>query len=87
MSAEPSPPIVTPGASTEGGGAAVPRRARRSWTSWEDQTLRSRIAQYGESRGMWKEIAQAIPGRTAKVSRVAFRNPAQLLPSRFGEAK
>lgn len=67
MSAEPSP-IVTPGASTEGGGAAVPRRARRSWTSWEDQTLRSRIAQYGESRGMWKEIAQAIPGRTAKVS-------------------
>ncbi|KAH7310697.1 Homeodomain-like protein, partial [Stachybotrys elegans] len=39
------------------------------WTPWEDQSLRNRIAQYGHARGSegrWTEIAQGIPGRTAK---------------------
>ncbi|PKS06223.1 hypothetical protein jhhlp_006969 [Lomentospora prolificans] len=69
MSAEPSP-AATPSASTEAGPATgITRRPRRSWTPWEDQTLRTRVAHYVETRGTqwrWKEVAQAIPGRTAK---------------------
>ncbi|KAI9148284.1 Myb-like DNA-binding protein BAS1 [Paramyrothecium foliicola] len=61
--------FFTPPASTESGAANVSRRARRSWTPWEDQSLRNRVAQFGHARGSegrWTEIAQGIPGRTAK---------------------
>ncbi|SPO06318.1 uncharacterized protein DNG_09007 [Cephalotrichum gorgonifer] len=71
-------PAFTPAASTEDGGggggpnSGVTRWARRSWTAWEDQTLISRIAQFGDgagARGRWGEIAQDIPGRTPKACR------------------
>lgn len=60
---------LEPSTATHTGPTSSARRTRRSWTSWEDQTLRSRVAHYGDARGAngrWKEIACGIPGRTAK---------------------
>ena len=61
---------MLPPASAEDRVDEVTRRTRRTWTSWEDQTLRERVAQLNGAKGAswrWREVAQAIPGRTAKV--------------------
>lgn len=65
---------LEPSTATHTGPTSSARRTRRSWTSWEDQTLRSRVAHYGDARGAngrWKEIACGIPGRTAKVGLIS----------------
>jgi Myb-like DNA-binding protein BAS1 len=67
MSAEPSQ--LEPLSNTRSDHTTSARRLRRSWNLWEDQTLRARVAHYGDARGSngrWKEIAIGIPGRTAK---------------------
>jgi hypothetical protein len=69
MSAEPSQ--LEPLSNTRSDHTTSARRLRRSWNLWEDQTLRARVAHYGDARGSngrWKEIAIGIPGRTAKVT-------------------
>jgi hypothetical protein len=43
--------------------------APRAWTAEEDALLRRAVAEHGESPGVWKTIAESIPGRTNKACR------------------
>lgn len=86
MSGELSPSVVPP-ASAEDKAEEVTRRTRRTWTSWEDQTLRDRVAHLNSTRGAswrWREIAQVIPGRTAKVRRANAAEKGRCSATRTG---
>ena len=86
MSADQSSPGAPP-ASAADRADPVARRARRPWRPEEDETLRERVAHYNSTRGTswrWREIAQAIPGRTAKVrrSQIPVSHPVAAPPMR-----
>jgi len=43
--------------------------APRAWTEEEDDLLRSAVAEHGDGPGVWKTVAERIPGRTNKACR------------------
>jgi len=42
---------------------------RTSWTAEEDSLLRRAVAELGDEPGVWKAVAERIPGRTNKACR------------------